>query len=266
MILGVDHIAIETKHFDKALACLEEIGFDAAFVERDLPNPVEKRPFLAEYKPTHSIALFKRKGSVAIELTYHGKLVRSRESHSLLATVQCEMPYDAQTVTGYRQLQEQFSEPLPRVWTDETLPVQFLEVDPNDDSAKPGVVGAAFSTCRFDDSLVFLTSGLGWRHKESFVRGAFLDRPAPIQEWSLTVGLVDVAMYGARKADHFLDIPAWTCIAMVSTDIEGDAAHLRKCGATETTEPFELSVGGKRLLIVLVRGPDGEIVELIQLQ
>jgi catechol 2,3-dioxygenase-like lactoylglutathione lyase family enzyme len=72
MILGVDHVALSSDNVDRSLSDLTAKGFTLAFVEKNLPNAPEKKPFLRAYHPAHDLAYCRGERGVAVEITRHG--------------------------------------------------------------------------------------------------------------------------------------------------------------------------------------------------
>lgn len=63
-----------------------------------------------------------------------------------------------------------------------------------------------------------------------------------------------------------LDCDGFTSIALICSDIAYDRGALIEAGATEITGVFSIEIGGQRVLAELMRGPFGQIVELVETQ
>ena len=61
-----------------------------------------------------------------------------------------------------------------------------------------------------------------------------------------------------------LDYEGCTCLAFHSTNPEDDSKKLIELGASECTGVFNVSLGDKRLLISMLRSPNGNIIELVK--
>ncbi len=92
-------------------------------------------------------------------------------------------------------------------------------------------------------------------------RGAQLSFPRALAAMPLQLWLVWVPGLGASRSQ--VDGPGCTQVALVSTALEADLRALARAGA-HTAEPREMHVGGRRLICASLRGPAGELVELVQ--
>ena len=63
--------------------------------------------------------------------------------------------------------------------------------------------------------------------------------------------------------DPPLDIAGYAALAFYSTDVEADRDHLLKHGGRTPTEPFTVKLD-REMKIVMLRSPEGTIIELIQ--
>ena len=72
-MLGFDHLSLNVIDFETECQVLKKKGFICNFLEKSLPNPVEKKPILNQFEQVHSIALFCNPNSnISIEITCHG--------------------------------------------------------------------------------------------------------------------------------------------------------------------------------------------------
>jgi hypothetical protein len=63
--------------------------------------------------------------------------------------------------------------------------------------------------------------------------------------------------------DPPLDIAGYAALAFYSNDVEADRDHLLKHGGRTPTEPFTVKLN-REMKIVMLRSPEGTIIELIQ--
>jgi catechol 2,3-dioxygenase-like lactoylglutathione lyase family enzyme len=273
MILGVDHVAFETLDFEGTIRRFERLGFAAAFIERKLPNPEEKRSFLAGEAAAHSIALMRKPGSVAVEVTHHCGREASSGSTTSARTSWAHAAASRKAGDVARPIMLAHA---PRRRRGERSRIGATAPSASNRESEFRLRTIAISTSNWQGTRRFWRDGLGWTVASEVEEGsppigcgsppvgatALLERKSLIDEWSLSVV---VRLDLSRRRRTSLDEPGWTCAAMVSSDVEGDLLRLADCGASESTPPFEFAAGGRRLRIALVRGPAGEIVELIEL-
>ena len=85
---------------------------------------------------------------------------------------------------------------------------------------------------------------------------------APVPAWRLEVILVESE---AARPPAFLDDPGFPCLALISSSLARDQDTAGEMGARESSEEFFLEVGEKVLKILMLRGPDQELLELIEI-
>ena len=81
--------------------------------------------------------------------------------------------------------------------------------------------------------------------------------------------------WGARLAvdddadaplDPPLDLEGFTCLAFYATDLAGDRDRLLAAGGRDATEIFGISLGERTMSVLMLRSPEGTIVELIKIK
>jgi hypothetical protein len=107
------------------------------------------------------------------------------------------------------------------------------------------------------DSLRFFSEGFEFQQTEELL----IHR-------SLILGTnIKMKVIPADKSNQktFLDDDGATCLALMVKDIKLSLSTAKKFGATEISEAFQMELGGKRFSIAFLRGPGGELVEVVQL-
>ncbi|MCC2667806.1 MAG: hypothetical protein K0Q72_277 [Armatimonadetes bacterium] len=266
MILGVDHLALTCTDLDAASQQLAASGFPIRFSQRDIPNFAGKAPLLAEYQPLHSMAFCEGTGTTSIELTLHGaQMAPARASYELLLSVQRSdswsewpPPTDAGKIW-----EDAFGLPAVRcgTWADSGALFWF---EPETTTAA-GVRALLVPVRDLDHAIGFWKGALGLRGLTEgstagrrWARGRFV---SPVPAWCLDVVIAEVEELPPTPS---LDAPGFPCLALLSTDAHRDEAKLLAAGGTESTGVFEVIIDGKGLQVVVLRGPDGELVELLQ--
>lgn len=80
MILGIDHVAINTRNIYKYEKILLKDNYKCLFKEK-IFNNVNKNTFLKEYSEYHSIAYYESlKNYFPIELTKHGNDITNKKN------------------------------------------------------------------------------------------------------------------------------------------------------------------------------------------
>jgi len=270
MILGVDHLALSCQDVNDGAKVLIDAGYRLKFVQETVPNRPAKRHLLKSYEPWHSLAYLQADQSISVELTQHASCLDAALS-----------PYQV-FLDGCPPCSRPCADQVPAAWAGVWRRVLGCD--------KPALARLApFNAqfwydaheCQFGLGHIrallvpvrdlaraerFWCGGLrchlvqrGTGENES--RWAHIAFRAPVPTWALKVILVE----GDQTARPFLDDPGFPCLALISTSLTMDKESLLEVGAHDVSEEFILGVGQKYLRIVIVRGPDNELIELIQL-
>ena len=102
----------------------------------------------------------------------------------------------------------------------------------------------------------FLTAGLAAaeRGDSLVIRGIF-------PTWGATIRLRRAEKPGAPPP---LDVDGYSCIAFYSSDPAQDRDRLLALGGYNATETFGITLDGQRLEVLMLRSPNGTIVELVK--
>jgi hypothetical protein len=258
MILGVDHVALTASDIDADVTELQRAGYSAKFVEKNLPNSREKVSLLRRYTPRHAIAYCRRDKTVAIELVQHdNSLTAGSQGYQVVmgegapGTVVASGP-EAGIWRGALGV----SATETRRW--ESFNTEF--------TAAPldiGIRGVLVWVRNLTKAEPFWMKGLGFRTQDRGQGWVRLTLPSPVPAWALTVVLAEDSK---PRPLPLLDDAGFSCLALLTNRIEADMAEAEQAGATDITELFEMTTGGKLLRIGLLRGTDGELVELIEMK
>lgn len=102
----------------------------------------------------------------------------------------------------------------------------------------------------------FLRAGFAaGAHGDSMViRGVF-------PTWGATIRLQPEGKQGDPPP---LDVDGYSCIAFYSSDPAQDRDRLLALGGWNATEPFDITLDGQRLEVLMLRSPNGTIIELVK--
>ncbi|WP_269583967.1 VOC family protein [Roseibium sp. Sym1] len=265
MIVGVDHIALACVDLETGQRALDRLGLSERFVDRAVANAPQKRPLLSDYGPLHDIAVYDPQSGAAIELTAHNVLQKeARNGFTPVLEVTGPAAAELADPDGESKcVTAAFGEGFVRHALQELDTYCYLRAGHEDSCLRAGVLAVA----DLEASLAFFTSGLAGKTDRQGVengrRWAVVKLPALMPKWRLELLLV--AAEGAATNENFLDNAGWPCLACLTTSIEGDAEKLRQAAARHVGEIFHLSVNGKALRILLAAGPNGELIELIEI-
>ncbi|MEM5581306.1 hypothetical protein WNZ15_02515 [Roseibium sp. AS2] len=263
MIVGVDHIALACADLEVGQRALEELGLTERFADRDVRNALQKRDLLHDYGPLHDIAVYDPQSGTAIELTAHNVARKSAQNGF---TPVLDVNVEAKGEQGGGEL-----DCVAAAYGDGYGLYRFPDLDTycylrpggETSSLRAGV----FTVAGFDASLGFFTAGLSGKIDRqgatSGRRWATVKLPGLMPKWRLE--LLVVEDLACLERTRLLDDAGWPCLACLTTSIEADAEKLRQASADRVGEIFDLKVNGKALRILLATGPNGELVELIEI-
>ena len=102
----------------------------------------------------------------------------------------------------------------------------------------------------------FFCDGLGFK---TIGRG-IIELASQVPQWGVCV---KIQHHPGADIDPPLDIAGYAALAFYSSDVEADRDHLLKHGGRTPTEPFTVKLD-REMKIVMLRSPEGTIIELIQ--
>lgn len=105
----------------------------------------------------------------------------------------------------------------------------------------------------------FFVEALGFSAQE----GGVLAMTSKFPQWSLRLRLTEDS---DAPLDPPLDLEGISCIAFYASSLDRDVSRLQGLGGRAATDPFAITVNDRTFRIVMLRSPEGTIIELIQLE
>lgn len=248
MIIKLDHVAFATDDFDRDLRRLKALGYQVQFEERDLHDLENKRQNMRRFDGKLSMALLTRPGSIPIEVLDHGHitddppyLIPGFETRLLQGQEIGDRRVFKETSFSRQQTQ------LGDVFVGEEADAESFDCSKVfSDAPDPGEavdfwLSLGFKAISADSKLVHLEF-------RSFLSGRL----------DMYIRRSDQAQPEA----YWLDAHGFNCLAFVSSDLQKGWNQFEELG-WRPTEPNTFRVNGKELLIYWIKGPGGEIVEII---
>lgn len=131
---------------------------------------------------------------------------------------------------------------------------------------KNGVRELVLNAVHYEKTTDFWQKTLNFRKESEEIntqnRQARLKFISPVPRWNLELIVTETRRVLAKA---FLDDAGFTCVALLTNALGTDSEKIKRGGAVELSEEFEMQVHGKTLRIALFRGPSQELVELIQI-
>lgn len=261
MILGVDHIALSGLDLDGDGAVLTSLGGTREWTQPAAPNMPQKQAFLSRWQALHDLAVHAFPTGPRVEITCHGQAVSGAH--------QGFVPVFSGTQAGEAIPSDN---PYPALLTEalglKTTPT--LHALPNGaqcwvGDGDPGLAGAVHAVTDLAASVDWMTSVLGARTMGQGCHNGTdwqaVGWISPIKAWSMKLVLVQ-----ADSEPIPLDAVGWPCLALLTSDLAGDHDKvLAPLVATETSFRESLTINGRTVAFALMRGPGGELIELLQL-
>ena len=238
MILGVSHIVLGSTDLTRDRKTLESIGWKTRFEQLGIPTHPGKRPFMSTQSTEQGLVFMQPPKGTPVELIHYADELPDRSDSPL----QIVLPRP-QTHTALDHL---------------TCSLQFATTAP-----VPSLI--THFVIDLDAAIHFWQKGLGFQISKQTppIAGAvLLEFRSPISQWCISLLLI---LSKARVRRPLLDGPGFRVLSMVSTQVEKDCARiLEEGGAIASTGLMKLKVDGKDLLLDIIHGSDGVMVEVFQ--
>jgi catechol 2,3-dioxygenase-like lactoylglutathione lyase family enzyme len=266
MILGIDHLALSCPDLAEGVRHLESSGYHTKFMRGNVHNHPLKSPVLRRYDPQHAIAYMESDGW-PVELTLHSLPLKPVPSPYQILLGRSVMP------------SEPFPDPLPSSWAEgwqgalggrAPQPVVWTPFSAQawcDDRRGGPLIHGVLLPVR--DLSTSERLWCGWLGCAPVTEGITRDG----SRWRLlqfetrfkkgTFHVLLVAGHAPREHGT-LDDAGFTCIGLIVHRLVDELAAAVRGGAVVATGEFSLSLGDRYLNIALLRGPDGELLELIE--
>lgn len=105
----------------------------------------------------------------------------------------------------------------------------------------------------------FFCNGLGFEATSDHL----LELNSRFEQWR--VNLMVVPSEGS-PLDPPLDLRGFGCLAFYSTNVLADAKRLLEHGGRDATEAFDIELGDRPMTVLMLRSPEGTIIELIKIK
>jgi hypothetical protein len=278
VIVGVDHIAVASRDIECDGRILSSLGLIRRFEHRGLLNAPQKRQLLADYRGEHDVAVYDGSSGVALELTGHGSVSAPTERLGFVPVLGMPERLVCQ-LRGASSIPKQsdvrgVADVLVAAFG---VPVSWLDLPELGcgiwatchDGAPHGVVGAACCVPDAAKSREVFGKGLGAKLSASGEingRSWFaMEFSSLVPRWRLRLLIYQGLSSGECKGLS-LDSAGFPCIAFLSTDITRDVSVFAAAAQCDMPEIFSLRVNEKLLDVAIMRGPGGELIELIQVR
>lgn len=259
--IGVDHVCATVSDTEMLARNFAAAGMGIAFHERDVEVADLKAPVMGGASSIHHMLLVRPQSGMLFEAIDHctgasdrtgpyqvlfrgGGETGSNETTALTtaASAAFETPASSGVIPG---------SDIPCV----------LAVSADD---APGVAGVILSRADVDAAVSFWTDGVGFRETARDADGKWvkLTFTSPMPSWSHSMLLVQ----DGDNQENQLDDQGWTCLSMLTTDMDAACNKVIGAGGTVVTDVYEVPADGKMLRLCFARGRTGELIELLDMR
>lgn len=262
-VLGLSHLCFGAMQAGRP-AIFEELGYADKFFEPGLANPAEKKPFMATDSPGLAVRLVVQPGAASLELLRHSSPSGpGPETYVMFAgcpaALLARYPR-AGDDSAALALQAAFGAPVHALGVEG--PARLLALDAGA-LGRSGVAGVLCAVPAPDASLDFWRAGFGFSEHSRAGDSAWmrLQLASFVPGWGCQL----VAYQAAGLPAGHIDDHGCACMSFITRDIVAAHAALAHCGASMVGDVFAQVVGGVRVEAFFARGPQGELVEVLQL-
>ncbi len=249
MILGVSHIVLGSTNLERDRQLFESWSWQLRFEQRDIATFEGKRPFMCTPSDDLSLVFLLPPQGTPVELIHYANELPADPAPLQIVLPSGDLTSDTKTILP--EVSELCLDGL-------TSPLWFSTAAP-----QPSLIIHRVSD--LDAASRFWEKGLGFRRSKQpppIAGAVLLEFPSLMPQWRASLLLVPTEGPPARP---LLDGPGFRVLSMVSTQFEKDRTRMfEQGGAIASTGTMEEKIGGKEMLLDLVQGPDGVMVEIFQ--
>ncbi|GEP42482.1 VOC family protein [Brevifollis gellanilyticus] len=254
MILGVSHIVLGSTDSGRDRALFESMGWGLRFEQHDVPTFPGKQPFLCTSSPDLSLVFLNAPAGTPLELIHYTQPAPA----DLSAPLQIILP----TGDWLSHAVEVRPAPLPGV-QEIVVPGLTSPLWISDEPSQPSLIVHRITD--LGAATRFWEAGFGFRRSKQpppLPEAVLLEFPSLMPQWRARLLLLPVR----ETSPALLDGPGFRVLSMVVTQFEKDRDRIfANGGALASTGTMEEEIGSKPMLLDLIQGPDGVMVEVFQI-
>jgi hypothetical protein len=259
MILGASHMTLACADIAQGAADLATLGYRVEFIDTALPSHPGKAPMLSTPREIHAIAFARATRGLPIELVSYDSVLP--EQAGRFVAIFGQAPLSGSGTVYCSRLAVSASaalegEIVPGILPGFDVPAAFTAST----GQKDGVIAAILPVRDISRAAALWCEGIGFKITTRGSEWARLDFVSPVATWRFCILLIE----GPSETASVLDGRGMTCLSFVCSDLATDREILVASGAQAAMAPFAARVNGKNLIIEILRGGDGEFIELLQ--
>lgn len=264
-ILGVDHICTSCNNIDLASTVFQNFQYDTMFIEHGLQSPEEKKPYLKNFTKNHDAVFLKSDKGLAIEVIDHkSKPNKLMGPYRVLFIKKNDSDKNIQNIIHdpIKKVIEKsfgFSVSLNKI---SDLGISYFN---HEGSSYNGLSAVIIECKNLVVSSNFWEKGIGFRiikASKDELSWCLMEFPGLVSSMKIKLLLIETKN---TKTKSYLDYSGWTCLSFMVQGIDSTLKEVKKYGALDIGEPYKMLVGGNNLYLSFFRGPDGELIEFLEL-
>lgn len=234
---------------------------DIAFHERDVEVASLKAPVMRGPSPIHHMLLVRPKAGMLFEAIDHctGSSDQTGPYQVLFSNAPSQNVYVPSKITDAAS--QAFATDC--AWN--VIPGSDINcLTTPDQNAAQGVAGVILSRANIKAAQSFWVDGVGFKEvrRDPDDNWSLLKFTSPMPSWSHSLLLVRAG----DNDENQLDDLGWTCLSMLTTNMDAARQRVLDAGGQVVTEVYEVPADGKMLKLCFARGRTGELIELLDMR
>lgn len=265
-ILGLDHICASSKNIKDFFKNNELFNYRVHFIEKNIPVKKEKNDILFGKINSHDVLFLQNSKNISIELIeHHQKTDENIGPYSVifesnfLSNADFNIPKKDKTL---KFLSTVFDTQIFKFFDKKTRLSFFWKNSQID----LGLTTIILETRDLKNSVNFWTSFFNFKVSQFPETSSckLLELHSPIKSWNAKLLLIE--NLDAKIEKSFLNSKGWTCLSFIVKNIDSFLSKIDHSNFLYVGKSYEFRIGGKNLKLVFLRGPEQQLLELIEIK
>ncbi len=265
-ILGLDHICATSKNIRDFSKNSKLFHYEIYFIEKNISVDDKKNDILFGKNISHDALFFKNLKNTSIELIEHhqendentGPYNVIYESSSL-PSISSDILKNNETANSLSKI---FNSKIHNFFDKQTN-LSFFWKNSHVDL---GLTTIILETNNLENSINFWTKNFNFKISDSLKMPSckLLQLNSPIKSWNSKLLLIENLDKKTKKL--FLNSKGWTCLSFIVKNIDSFLSKINNSDFLFIGNPYEIKIGGKNLKLVFLRGPEQQLLELVEIK
>jgi hypothetical protein len=265
-ILGLDHICASGKNIKGFSKNNDLLDYTVHFIEKDIPINEEKNDILSDKIKSHDALFLQNSKSISIELIeHHQKTNENMGPYSViyesnfLPDTGFSIPENSKIV---KSLSTVFNTQIYN-FVDKKTHLSFFWKNSQIDL---GLTTIILETRDLKNSINFWTKNFNFKILQSPELSSckLLELNSPIKSWNAKLLLIE--NLDAKIEKLFLNSKGWTCLSFIVKNIDSFLSKIDHSDFSFIGKAYEFKIGGKHLKLIFLRGPEQQLLELVEIK